>query len=306
MGLAGCDLESRDEAAVLVLGGRGYIGAHLVRYLDGRGRRVVRGTRECFDLLDPVTLRRSLEGLPSALHIVHGAVIDRTVDPSPRAMLRNLEMAVNLAQALEQRPLSSLVFLSSVDVYGAAPPAPLDESTMTAPESPYAIAKLAAEQLLVSSISSRCPVSVLRLPGVYGGDDPAKCIPRRFLEMIIAGKTLTLSGGGMTRRDYVHIDDLCEVILALLEQPRTGLLNIATGDAMTIREIVETIAAGVGAQVQIREVEADRAAAGDLVIDISRLRRAFPKIAIRPMREALSAYARSRRGEAGSSQGPPG
>jgi len=279
---------------VVVLGAAGYLGSHLVEHLEGRGLEVVGLTRDDCDLGDARATRQMVAELAPGTHLVHCAVIDRTVDPGLGALVENLAMTAGLARALEEHPPSSLLYLSTLDVYGRQPPLPITEQTPVAPESPYAIAKYASERVLLSSLERRCPVSVLRLPGVYGGNDPPKSIPRRFLDTILAGTTVRLHGGGTTRRDYLHVDDLCHVVAELLEQPSTVVLNVASGEALTIRGIVETLARSAGVEARIEPVPEAGDSAADLVLDTTELRRSLPGLRLRPLSVALAEYAARR------------
>jgi nucleoside-diphosphate-sugar epimerase len=216
------------------------------------------------------------------------------VDPGLGALVANVAMTAGLARALEEHPPSSLVYLSTLDVYGCHPPLPITEQTPVAPESPYAIAKYASERVLLASLERRCPVTVLRLPGVYGGADPPKSIPRRLVDTILGGGTVRLHGGGTTRRDYLHVDDLCHVVAAILERPCAGVLNVATGEALTIRGIVETLARGAGAEARIEPVPETGDGAADLVLDTTGLRQSLPGLGVRPMSVALVEYAATR------------
>ncbi len=275
---------------VAVFGHSGFIGRELSRQLAAGGWDV-RGasSREC-DLRDLSAVRSLTERLPHGAQLVCCAVVNRLVDDSFTTFERNLRIAEHVAAALPGR-ITGVIYLSSVDVYGRSPALPVTERTAPAPSSYYGVAKLASEWLLRRKSSPACPVTVLRLPGVYGAGDRGQSVIGRLLAQLKRDGAVTVHGDGSSRRDYVEVGDVCAVIRAALERPADRLLNVATGISASIREIVGVLGEAAGVTPRIRHAPADGAAAGDLVFDPAALRRALPDVTFKSVREGAAAYA---------------
>lgn len=133
------------------------------------------------NLLDAAEVERFLCGFADGVRVVFCAVINRLNDNSYHALVRNIQMAHNFAAAATRGKLGGVIFLSSVDVYGRTPELPITERTVTAPANFYGIAKLTSELLLRRPGALNCPLTVLRLPGVYGPGDGGRSVVGRFL-----------------------------------------------------------------------------------------------------------------------------
>lgn len=265
-------------ASVAVFGANGFIGNRLLSYLEAANCDVhAFSSRDC-DLTDGLSLKEVFMRLPRGVSVVMCATVNRNVEDSFRALGRNLAMAENLKEVLTASDASGLVFLSSVDVYGTAPELPVNEETPLNPASYYAIAKLGSEQLLRHPDGITCPVSILRMPGVYGIGDRERSIVGMFLKRIVEGEEITIFGDGAILRDYVDVEDVCHVIKDLAVQPRTVTLNIAKGESLPLGEIIEILATAAGREARLKMLPANDLSAGDLVFDNAALRAVCPDL----------------------------
>ena len=221
---------------VAVLGANGFIGGSLCRWLQERGHETIGWTSRDCDLTDALEVKQKLASLPAGVRLVMCATVNRYVEDSYRAMGRNLLMAENLIDGAPRGRIGGLVFLSTVDVYGHAPVCPITEATAPRPMNYYGIGKLASEHLLRRPGAIDCPVTVLRLPGVYGPTDNQRSIVGAFLRRIVEGREITLYGDGQVQRDYVDVDDVCGIVAGLLAEPRDSLLNIAKGESLSLKQ----------------------------------------------------------------------
>jgi nucleoside-diphosphate-sugar epimerase len=196
-------------------------------------------------------------------------------------MFRNIRMIRNLVEALLKKRPSSTIYLSSVDVYGRTPPLPITEETILGPEHPYAVSKVVGEALFGQIGSDSSPVTVLRLPGVYGPGDGGRSVLGRLTAQILRDNRVTLTGNADVRRDYLPVEMLCEIVQHCLEKPVQTTLNAATGESLTIRQWVEHLARELGRSPEVRQEGAEPEAAGDLVFDVTRLLHLLPNLTIR-------------------------
>lgn len=283
-------------APVVVIGHTGFVGSAIARSLASAGVPLIPlSSREC-NLLHQDAPRVLQALMPEGAQVVFCSGIIRTVRDTYDTMLENIRMVHAFAHAARTCRLASLVYLSTTDVYGHFPPVPITELTPVEPDSYYGIAKLAGERLLRLGGGIGCPVSVLRLPGVYGPGDGDRSVVGRLVGQLRRDGAVTIYGNGRVRRDYVAVGDVCAVVGALLGQPFDGTLNLASGRSVTIEELVHLIAREVRLAPSIRSAPAEPHRAGDQVFDVTLLRKCVPSLRLTPIEEGLAGYL---------NQGPP-
>lgn len=262
---------------VLVTGGAGFIGSHLVRALLERGDDV--------RILDNFSTgnRGNLAGVDGDIEIVEGELrsyervqnavrgqefvfhqgalpsVPRSVQDPLTTGAVNVEGTLNVLLASRDEGVRRLVFASSSSVYGSQASLPLKESAKPDPISPYGVAKLAAERYCVS-FSRVYPIETiaLRYFNVFGPQqDPrseyAAVVPR-FITEVMAGRPVPIYGDGEQRRDFTYIANIVDANLRAAETADSNgeVLNIATGRSVSVNELADTIGAVLG-----REVERD-------------------------------------------------
>jgi nucleoside-diphosphate-sugar epimerase len=199
-------------------------------------------------------------------------------------------MARNVSLALSALPMSSFTYLSSVDVYGRPPSeSPISENSPIGPTGHYGLSKYASECLL--RLGLRCPVTVLRCPGMYGPADQERSVVGQFVSKIRSGIEIELVAGGTSLRDYVHSDDVFHVVSALLSrQPaKHTILNLATGQSISLLRLVDLISHAVGRSALVRSVP-PQAAPYDLVFDTRKLLEYLPTTRFTPIEEGIRDY----------------
>lgn len=252
---------------VLVTGGAGFIGSHLVDKLVEGGSEV----RVLDDLSSGQLEIIEDNVVGNRVEFVEGSVLDRKV--VARAV-RNVDAVVHLA-AIVSVPLSvlnpqwtyevnvygtkvlldqcvvnrvgSFVFASSCAVYGEASYVPIDEVHPTDPLSPYAEAKLAAEQMCIKGYCREgLRTSVLRLFNAYGlrqANNGYAGVISCFAERLTKGMPITIYGDGLQTRDFVHVSDVVQAVwLSLNKSDSKGVFNIASGRPVRIRELADIMA----------------------------------------------------------------
>lgn len=261
---------------VLVTGGAGFIGSHLVRALLGRGDQVT--VLDNFnEAYDPALKEQNLEGLD--IEIIHGDVRDRSSvetalrgidsvvhlaalagvresleDPAAYASV-NVDGTVNLLEALRDRDRMPLVFASSSSVYGARTGGPFKETdSVDWPESPYAATKRAAELMCHAAHQSwGQSVSMLRFFTVYGPRQRPTMAISRFVRMALAGETIPLFGDGSSARDYTYVDDAVGAVMAALDQPQPeAVLNVGGGHPVRLDALVAAVGEACGVQISVQ------------------------------------------------------
>jgi nucleoside-diphosphate-sugar epimerase len=153
-----------------------------------------------------------------------------------------------------------------------------------------------AREIVLRAAAAGAPFAILRPTLIYGSDDPHNGYgPNQFRRLAARGEAITLFGEGEEQRDHVWIDDVAEIVYHVLSHCSVGILNIATGNVVTFREIAEIIAGLFTPKVPIssRPRTGPMPHKGYRSFDISATRAAFPNFAYTPLIEGLE---RSRRG----------
>jgi UDP-glucuronate 4-epimerase len=262
---------------VLVTGGAGFIGSHLVERLLARGDEVT--VLDNFnDFYDPAIKRENAAELQAAgARLVDGDIRDMGavaslfragrfegvvhlaamagVRPSLRDPLLYTDVNVRgtqiLLKELEQRPDVRFVFASSSSVYGANERVPFrEDEDIHRPISPYAATKRAGELICFTHHHLYgTPVSCLRFFTVYGPRQRPEMAIHSFVKKCLAREPIPFFGDGTTRRDYTYIDDIVDGVVRALDRAQ-GYAIYNHGEARTISlsELVEAIGRHCGVE----------------------------------------------------------
>ena len=249
--------------SVLVLGGTGFLGHSLVKFLKMQGYKVTslslmssnRYSQEVdveyikCDVLDRASLLIALGGRRFEYVINAAGFVNHSgfFEGGSSIIESHLNGLMNILVSLDTTSLKKFVNLGSVNEYGTIK-VPFLEDASPAPETPYSFAKLASAELLKTLYrESRFPAVTLRLCLVYGeGQEKNRLLPQ-IIEGCLNNEEIQLSDGTKVR-DFMHVDDLQSAVLAAMLEPRAKgtILNIASGKPLTIREVALKIKGLIG------------------------------------------------------------
>lgn len=229
------------------------------------------------DAGDPFVIERALDGVD---HVVYaaGSLFPGALALSPPAVGSELPPLLRVLAALRRRPHVSLSFISSGGaVYGVPDRVPVDETHRTDPINSYGIMKLAAERhVLAYSRHYGFEGRILRVANVYGPGqrlDRGQGVVTSFLHGALKGGTNPLYGDGSVVRDYLHVDDLTAVIVALLRvRDVPPVLNIGSGVGTSLRQVVSVIEDVTGERLSLTRHPSRPVDVPRIVLDISLLR----------------------------------
>ena len=264
---------------VLVTGGAGFIGSHLVEALLARGDRVrvlddlSAGNREAVsdeaelvvgDLADEETARRAVGAMDAVVHLgAHRSVV-RSID-SPLATDRvNVHGTLLLLQLSRELGVRRFVAASSSSVYGGAEQLPTPESAPSMPRSPYAVSKLAAEHYsrVFTELFGVETVN-LRYFNVYGPRQSphsiyAPVVPL-FIQAMRAGEPCTVHGDGLQSRDFTYVGDAVAATLGALDAPAErcagNAYNVAGGQVHTLLDLLRILEDVLGVLAKVEHTE---------------------------------------------------
>jgi UDP-glucose 4-epimerase len=259
---------------VLVTGGAGFIGSHVVTrcLAAGQGVRVLdnlstghranlAGVADEVELLtddirDLPSVRKAMRGCGAVIHLAALPSVPRSINDPGATHHANATGTLNVLLAARDAGVSRVVFSSSSSVYGAAAELPKRESMTPLPISPYAVSKLAAEHYCRSFFQVFGLETVaLRYFNVFGPrqdahSEYAAVIPR-FIQDFRSGTPPVIFGDGEQSRDFTYVDNAVEANLAALGKPGVGgrVYNIACGTRITLNELAGSIGAQLDASV---------------------------------------------------------
>jgi UDP-glucose 4-epimerase len=271
--------------AVLVTGGAGYIGSHVVATLRDAGMEVVvaddlsTGVAARIgdvpllraDLADPATVPALVafmtrHAVDAVVHLSGVKRADESVTQPARYYRENVGQTSHVLLAMEAAAVRDVVFSSSAAVYGETSAQPLRETDATRPVNPYGATKLACEDLLRwAGAAGRVNATALRYFNVAGADRPelADTSEINLLSILVArlraGLPPTVFGDdyptpdGTCVRDYVHVQDLADAhVLALGLTPVSGfgVFNIGTGRGTSVLEMVDALRIASGTDLE--------------------------------------------------------
>lgn len=298
---------------ILITGGAGYIGSHMVRMLvrlshdvavvdtleHGHKASLPKGIRLT---VANVGNRGALDRIFSSqkpdaiIHFAGYINVEESVREPLRYMANNLTSALVLLEAMEAHGVNKLIFSSTAAVYGTPTIVPIREDHPKAPTSPYGLSKWNFEQLLayfdrrgtIRSISLRYfNAAGASLDGHYGEAHKPEThiIPMAIATAMGKQKSFSLYGthyptrDGTCVRDYIHIEDLCQAHVLMLDAlaggHKTDIYNVGTGEGVTNKEMVAAIKRETGVNFSIVEADPRPGDPHTLVADPTRLTREF-------------------------------
>jgi UDP-glucose 4-epimerase len=306
---------------VLVCGGAGYIGSHMVKWLAARGMQVSAldnfstghrqalhwGTAVEADLLDPVSLERAFagRGVDAVMHFCARSLVGESMAKPYDYYANNVAGTLNLLAAMRAHGVERLVFSSTAAVFGNPVAERIDEAHPKAPINPYGASKLMVERILADAAHAYGLRSVaLRYFNAAGaspdGDigeshtPETHLIPNVLRAALGKGPHLQVFGDdyptpdGTCVRDYVHVDDLAqahEQALALLDrEPGAHDFNLGNGRGFSVHDVLQAAERVVGQPIA-RSIASRRA--GDPAVLVASSDKARRVLAWTPVYDSL-------------------
>ncbi len=275
---------------ILVSGGAGYIGSHVVRQLTSRGDRVVvvddlsTGHRDAVlgaelveaDVGDRATMARviSENHVDSVMHFAAKTIVPESVSNPLKYYGKNTCTTRNLLQACTENGIKHFIFSSTAAVYGTPESGRASEDTPPDPINPYGRSKLMSEWML-RDLSSSCEMRhvILRYFNVAGSDPEGRigqrtpdatllvkvaaetAVGKREKMMIFGTDYPTPDGTGI--RDYIHVEDLASAHLLSLDYLQEGgdsrVLNCGYGQGASVRQVLTAMNRVNGSDLNVEE-----------------------------------------------------
>jgi len=278
--------------SILVTGGAGYIGSHVVKLLGERGERLVvlddlsTGNRDAVlfgsfvegNTADAALVSRVLKehDVDTVMHFAAHTIVPESVTDPLKYYANNTAATRNLLQCCQQAGISNFIFSSTAATYGIPDDAskPCGEDLPTAPINPYGMSKLMSEHM-IKDLSAACSMKhvILRYFNVAGCDPDGKigqstknatllikvasevAVGKRDALYVFGTDYPTEDGTGI--RDYIHVSDLASAHLSALDHLRGGgkstLVNCGYGQGYSVRQVIDSISKINGKDIAVIE-----------------------------------------------------
>ena len=286
---------------VLVTGGAGFIGGHLVERLVGRGDTVtvlddlstgsldnLAAVRDHVTVVtgsvtDPTTVAQVAAGQDLVFHLAAYTASVASRDEPLAVHDINVTGTLNVLTAATDA--AAIVIVSSAAVYGDQETnGPIVETAALQPATPYALSKLMAEQYGMLMADDRRAVTCLRLFNVYGPrqalTNSYAAVIASFLGALTANREPVIYGSGAQTRDFVYVDDVVTALLLASQSSESfGVYNIGTGIAVTVNDLLREIGAAIDIVPKPRH---EAARPGDIDFSQADITRAKTKLRFTP------------------------
>jgi UDP-glucuronate 4-epimerase len=289
--------------AVLVTGGAGFIGSHLIdRLLADGGAVVVLDNFDPFygasvkrrnleqasksprfrlvtgDIRDAASVDAAFDALPidAVVHLAARAGVRPSIEDPVLYTSVNLDGTVQMLEACRRRGVSRFVFGSSSSVYGNNAKVPFaEDDSVDHPISPYAATKRAGE-LLAHTYHHLFGISVacLRFFTVFGPRQRPDLAIRKFAELMAAGCEIPVFGDGTTGRDYTFVDDIVDGIVRALDRATAfHIWNLGGSHPVVLNDLIARLARGLGRTPDLRRLPPQPGDVERTWADVSRAKR---------------------------------
>jgi len=251
----------RNMGIILMTGGAGFIGSHLLGRLKGKEMRVldnlttgtlknIEGINVRFikgDIRRKKTVEECATGVETIFHLAANTFPVKSIKKPFFDLATNVEGMLNLLEAARKNDVEHFIFSSSAAIYGNVKKTPIREDLTPAPRSPYGIDKLACEHYarVYHDLYGMKTIS-LRYFTVYGErqnpKSPYSGAVSKFLYNASRGVPLEIQGNGLQKRDFVNVKDVVEANVCAMESSAWGLsVNIGTGKPTSIISLARMI-----------------------------------------------------------------
>ncbi len=300
------NVDSLTGATILVTGGAGFIGSHIVatlaadnevRVLDdlSSGHREYvheAATLQVGDVRDETAVRAAMEGVDIVFHQAALVSVDRSIEAPEESHAINVDGTLTVLEAARAED-ARVVVASSAAVYGDPESVPITEAHRTKPLSPYGLTKLTVDEYarLYHDLYGLETVA-LRYFNVYGPRQSGEYagVISVFRDQAAKGGPLTVHGDGSQTRDFVHVADVVRANCLAATTDATGqAYNVGTGTSISIRQLAERVREVTDGPVPIEHTEAREGDIDRSCADISRAREALGFEPAWDLRDGLAA-----------------
>lgn len=258
---------------IVVTGGAGFIGSHVVKILLDKGHKVVvldnlsgshqdavdkRAQLIIGDIKDPAQSRIALKGADAVIHLAGLIIVPESVKDPIKYCENNVIGTVSFLESMRAENVKKIIFSSSACVYGNPAKLPIKEDSPVNPDNPYGASKASIEAFLQSFHAVfGFDVVILRYFNPYGPGElhnpETHAIPN-FIKATLVKKPIPLYWKGEQVRDFIYIDDLAQAHVDVLSLSGFEIFNIGTEKGIKVKDVVSEIFKITGYKVPIDDL----------------------------------------------------
>lgn len=258
---------------ILVTGGSGFIGSHIVEHYQGKAEEIrvldnlrtgyrhnLNGLEHTFiegSITDRELVKKAVEGVDYIFHMAALVSVPESMSKPGECVDINVHGLLNVLEEAAAAGVKKLVFASSAAIYGDNPTVPKIETMVPEPKSPYAITKLDGEYYLgMFQKEGRLETAAVRFFNVFGPrQDPkgayAAAVPI-FIEKAVRNEDITVFGDGDQTRDFIYVKDIVGALTFAAETPGvTGVFNAGYGGQITINDLANNLISAQGSASKV-------------------------------------------------------
>src|SRR3989344_5977520 len=258
---------------ILVTGGAGFIGSHVIKLLLDRGHQVIvldnlshgfsenvdrRAKLIVGDIRDPKKTKEALNSVEAVIHMAGLIVVPESVADPIKYCDNNVLGTISLLDSMKESGCKKIIFSSSACVYGTPNKLPIKEDAPIHPDNPYGATKASIEVFLKTYHEIfGFDVVILRYFNPYGpgkmGKPTTLAIPN-FVKATLAKKPVPLYWQGEQIRDFIYIDDLARAHIDVLKLSGFNIFNLGMEKGIKVKDVVDEIFKLVGYKVPIADL----------------------------------------------------
>ncbi|MGJ8642795.1 MAG: NAD-dependent epimerase/dehydratase family protein [Luteolibacter sp.] len=258
---------------ILITGGAGFIGSHLVAHFQDSGGEIrvldnlrtgshdnLSGLRHTFiegSVTDPDIVAKAMIGVDAVFHLAALVSVAESVEQPFETAQINVIGLLNTLEAAKAAGVKKFVLASSAAIYGDNPVVPKTEDMLPEPKSPYAITKLDGEYYLnlyhTPGTFETCSLRFFNVFGPRQNPDGgyAAAVPI-FLRKALDNLPISIFGDGEQTRDFIYVKDIVSALVFASENPISGAFNAGYGTQMTINDLAQHIISLTGSSSEIQ------------------------------------------------------
>lgn len=296
---------------LLITGGAGFIGSHLVARLIAAGGRVrvvddlSTGKRENLvehealefiegDIRDAGLIDRCAKGVDAVVHLAAVASVQASMDDPVRTHQVNFDGTLNLLEASRRQGVKRFIYACSAAIYGDTATIPVPEETIPNPLSPYAVDKLSGEHYLLHYYRAHgLAATSFRFFNIYGPrqdpSSPYSGVISIFVERLMRNQPVMIFGDGAQTRDFVYVADLADLLARAAHgmEDNSGVFNVGTGKRHSLLQLLTCLENISGRKIERLHQPARPGDIQHSCADVTRLRKTFGSAPATPFEEGL-------------------
>ncbi len=279
------NLEPQHPKRVVIIGARGFLGRAMHSYLEGLGVNTLGLTSDDVDLCAGSAAQILAGILRPDDAVVMMAALTPDKGKDINTMIKNLVMADTVCEALIRRPCAHVVCISSVAVYSMGT-GRITEDSCAASYDLYGTMHKTREMMFQNAIE--VPLAILRPTLVYGAEDTHNSYgANRFRRVAASEGSIIIGGNGEEKRDHIYVGDVAKLVGLTLFHRSRGVLNVATGRAVTFHDLAHLVADQFEGDVDV--VCSDRTSPiTHRAFDVTHTMKAFPKFVFTSLEQGIA------------------